>query len=63
MTFSLSRADACALWCIAEQDDVTIPYLLRRIVQAEIARRGAILQEMEHAAECRGTCVHNEKLL
>jgi len=61
ITFSLSRTDACALWCLAEQDGVSVPYLLRRMVQAEVARREASLKEMEHAAECLGSCASQEK--
>jgi len=50
LTFVLTRSDACALSCIAEQYNVTVPLIVRKIVQAEIRRR----EEALHDAEVTG---------
>jgi len=51
LVFVLPRTDACALSCIAEQCNVTVPLMVRKIVQAEIRRREELLQGADPAIE------------
>lgn len=51
LVFVLPRTDACALSCIAEQCNVTVPLMVRKIVQAEIRRREELLQGVDPEVE------------
>ncbi|MDQ5890946.1 MAG: hypothetical protein QG604_820 [Candidatus Dependentiae bacterium] len=53
VVFSLPRADACALACIAEQDEMTMQLLVRKIVQAEVLRREYAAHVAEHDDHCK----------
>ncbi len=57
LRFALRRNDAYALSCIAEQDNMTVPLLVRKIVQAEIKRR----EEELHESDQQATGVISEK--
>jgi hypothetical protein len=51
LVFVLPRTDAYALSCIAEQCNLTVPLMVRKIVQAEIRRREELLQKTDFASK------------
>lgn len=61
LSFVLTREDACAIACIAEQYGTTVPLIIRRIVQAEIRRREENVQGVDFSKVKRAVSSDEKK--